>query len=79
MISQNSSVTHFRIDPPEKGVRNGSSWKPLHDTVLKRYRVLADRTIGHVSSHHPVSEFETVFPAEFRGFTLGRILENSEV
>ena len=25
MISQNSSVTHFRIDPPKKGVRDGSS------------------------------------------------------
>ena len=24
IISRNSSVTHFRIDPPKKGVRNGS-------------------------------------------------------
>ena len=27
MISRNSSVTHFRIDPPREPVRNGSSWK----------------------------------------------------
>ena len=27
IISRNSSLTHFRIDPPKKGVRNESSWK----------------------------------------------------
>eukprot|EP01043_Picozoa_sp_COSAG02_P061071 COSAG02_NODE_8122_length_2699_cov_7.290769_2_plen_150_part_00 len=47
MISRNSSVTHFRIDPPKKGVRNGSSWKRVPSGASAR---LFSQHAGDVSS-----------------------------